>query len=70
VLGADLRRALSLLVEVETIAARYWWTLAVGAPVILDSAGMQNVFAMFKVHGRQDVGDSGLTCGGPVPPAA
>jgi L-fuculose-phosphate aldolase len=70
VLGADLRRALSLLVEVETIAAQYWRTLAVGTPVILDSAEMQNVFAMFKVYGRQDVGDSDLTCGGLVPPAA
>jgi len=70
VLGADLRRALSLLVEVETIAAQYWRTLAVGTPVILDNAEMQNVFAMFKVYGRQDVGDSDLTCGGLVPPAA
>ncbi|WP_245585320.1 class II aldolase/adducin family protein [Pleomorphomonas koreensis] len=70
VLGADLRRALSLLVEVETIAAQYWRTLAVGTPVILDSAEMQKVFAMFKVYGRQDVGDSDLVCGGLTPPAA
>ena len=56
--------------EVETIAAQYWRTLAVGTPVILDSAEMQNVFAMFKVYGRQDVADTDLRCGGPVAPAA
>ncbi len=70
VLGSSLKKAYSLLVEVETIAAQYWRTLAVGTPVILDSAEMQNVFAMFKVYGRQDVADTDLRCGGPVAPAA
>ncbi|PIO97221.1 class II aldolase/adducin family protein [Pleomorphomonas carboxyditropha] len=70
VLGANLRKALALLVEVETIAAQYWRALAVGTPVILDSAEMQNVFDMFKVYGRQDVADPELRCGGAIAPAA
>ncbi|WP_370675976.1 class II aldolase/adducin family protein [Pleomorphomonas sp. PLEO] len=70
VLGANLKKAYSLLVEVETIAAQYWRALAIGAPVILDNAEMQNVFAMFKVYGRQDAADSDLRCGGLAAPAA
>lgn len=70
VLGANLKKAYSLLVEVETIAAQYWRTLAIGSPVLLDSAEMQNVFAMFKVYGRQDVADADLRCGGLAAPAA
>lgn len=70
VLGANLRKAYSLLVEVETIAAQYWRALAIGTPVILDSAEMSNIFEMFKVYGRQDVVEADLKHGGLTPPGA
>jgi L-fuculose-phosphate aldolase len=52
-LGADLRQALKLAVEVETLAAMYWRALQVGAPAILDAAEMSRVLEKFKTYGKQ-----------------
>ncbi|WP_206365477.1 class II aldolase/adducin family protein [Siculibacillus lacustris] len=69
VLGADLKKAMALLVEVETIAAQYWRALQVGEPVILDSEEMRRVIDLFKTYGRQDAADAGLRHGGLSAPA-
>jgi L-fuculose-phosphate aldolase len=52
-LGSDLRSALKLAVEVETLAAMYWRALQVGEPTILDAAEMSRVLVKFKDYGKQ-----------------
>lgn len=50
-IGADLRRALALAVEVETLAAQYWRALQVGEPVILSPDEMARVLERFREYG-------------------
>jgi L-fuculose-phosphate aldolase len=50
-LGADLRSALGLAVEVETLARTYMQCLSVGEPVVLDDAEMDRVLEKFKDYG-------------------
>ncbi|MDE1148976.1 MAG: class II aldolase/adducin family protein [Azospirillaceae bacterium] len=51
--GADLRRALDLAVEVETLARQYWHARMMGTPVILDEGEMAEVMRRFATYGRQ-----------------
>jgi len=46
--GRDLEAALSLAVEVETLAAQYCHVLQLGEPKVLSKAEMQRVIAKFK----------------------
>ncbi len=52
-LGARLADALSLAVEVETLAAMYWRALQIGAPNLLDGAEMSRVVEKFGSYGQQ-----------------
>ena len=49
--GADLAGALSLAVEVETLAGQFMRALAVGEPVLLDDTEMAGVLAAFSDYG-------------------
>lgn len=50
-IGANLKKALALALEVETLAAMYWRTLQVGRPVILPSDEIARVGAKFGTMG-------------------
>jgi L-fuculose-phosphate aldolase len=50
--GASLERALSLAVEVETLAAMYWRALQVGTPALLDDAEMTRILDAFRGYGQ------------------
>jgi L-fuculose-phosphate aldolase len=51
--GDTLKSALTLAVEVETLAAMYWRALQVGEPNILDRAEMARVIEKFRTYGQQ-----------------
>ena len=51
-LGADLRQALDLAVEVESLCEQYLRALQVGEPVLLNSHEMNEVFEQFKGYGN------------------
>lgn len=51
--GADLRKALALAVEVESLARQYYTALQMGDPVILDDVQMAEVLEKFKTYGKQ-----------------
>lgn len=53
VLGENLASALSLAVEVETLAAQYWRVLQTGDPVLLSADEMQRVLEKFQTYGAQ-----------------
>lgn len=48
VLGANLKAALALAVEVEGLCEQYWRALQIGTPRLLDCEEMQRVLAKFK----------------------
>ncbi len=50
-LGADLKAALALTLEVESLAQQYWTALQLGQPHILSSRQMQAVMEKFKSYG-------------------
>jgi L-fuculose-phosphate aldolase len=50
-LGADLKAALALTLEVESLAQQYWTALQLGEPNILSSQQMQAVMEKFKTYG-------------------
>ncbi|MEO3431829.1 class II aldolase/adducin family protein [Inquilinus sp. CAU 1745] len=52
-LGRDLKKAMWLAVEVETLARQYWYASQMGDPVILDDAEMTDILARFKTYGKQ-----------------
>lgn len=52
-LGVDVPKALSLAVEVETLAAQYWRALQVGEPILLPADEMQRVLEKFQTYGNQ-----------------
>lgn len=52
-LGRDLKKAMWLAVEVETLAKQYWYAARMGEPVILDDAEMTDILARFKTYGKQ-----------------
>lgn len=51
VLGANLKRAMWLAVEMETLAAQYWRALQIGKPNILSSAEIARVVEKFASYG-------------------
>lgn len=53
VLSETLDDAVSLAVEVETLAAQYWRALQVGKPKILSKAEMRRVLKKFETYGKQ-----------------
>ena len=50
--GADLARALSLAVEVESLAEQYVLALSAGTPVLLNDDEMSIVMERFKTYGQ------------------
>jgi L-fuculose-phosphate aldolase len=62
--GADLRAALSLAGEVESLAGQYCEALTLGGVRILDDAEMRRVLEKFRTYGQQDAADSDLVFGG------
>ena len=52
VIGPNLKKAMWLAVEVETLAAQYWRALQVGKPNILPKAEINRVIAKFKSYGQ------------------
>ncbi|MBS0393247.1 MAG: class II aldolase/adducin family protein [Proteobacteria bacterium] len=67
VVGVDLRHALGLAVEVESLARQYRAALALGGVKLLDEAEMERVLEKFRSYGRQDAVDPGLQCAGAMP---
>jgi L-fuculose-phosphate aldolase len=52
VVGPNLKKAMWLAVEVETLAAQYWRALQVGKPNILSKAEIGRVIDKFKSYGQ------------------
>ncbi len=52
--GPDLKKALWLAVEVETLARQYYYTLTLGGPPLLDDAEIDRVLEKFKTYGLQE----------------
>ncbi len=50
--GKDLKSALAITVEVETLCEQYWRTMQVGHPFILSDQEMQEVQEKFQGYGR------------------
>lgn len=50
-LGADLRRAFALAIEVETLAQQYLLARASGTPVLLEAQEIDRVLEKFKSYG-------------------
>jgi L-fuculose-phosphate aldolase len=51
--GADLKQALKIAVEVETLAGQFWRALQLGEPPLLDGAEMERVLEKFRTYGVQ-----------------
>jgi L-fuculose-phosphate aldolase len=51
--GTSLKAALDLAAEVETLAAQYCLTLAIGGPALLGADEMSVVVERFKTYGQQ-----------------
>lgn len=51
--GETVEKALSLAVEVETLAAQYWRALQIGKPRLLSKAEMTRVLKKFESYGKQ-----------------
>jgi len=54
VIGRDLRHAVDLAVEFESLCEQYWRALQVGRPVLLPDAEMATVLEKFGTYGQQD----------------
>ncbi len=53
VFGSDLKEALALAVELESLCEQYWRVLQLGAPKLLEAEEMMRVIEKFKDYGRQ-----------------
>ncbi len=53
VFGADLKNALALAIEFETLCEHYWRALQVGEPLLLTDVEMRVVLEKFKGYGKQ-----------------
>ena len=53
VFGRDLRHALELAVEFESLCEQYWRALQVGRPALLSEAEMEAVLEKFSTYGQQ-----------------
>jgi len=56
VLGSDLKQALALTLEAETLATLYWRALSAGTPSILSDGEMGTVAEKFRAYGYGPVG--------------
>ncbi|MBZ0133610.1 MAG: class II aldolase/adducin family protein [Rhodocyclaceae bacterium] len=54
VFGRDLRQALDLAIEFESLCEQYWRALQVGQPVLLDATEMEVVLEKFRTYGQQN----------------
>jgi len=54
VFGRDLRHALDLAVEFESLCEQYWRALQIGRPVLLSDAEMEIVLEKFRTYGQQE----------------
>ncbi|WP_374335640.1 class II aldolase/adducin family protein [Methyloversatilis sp.] len=52
VFGSNLKRALALALELETLCEQYWRALQAGKPVLLDDAEMERVIGKFGSYGQ------------------
>ena len=52
VFGHDLKQALALAIEFETLCAQYWRSLQIGEPVLLSEAEMTEVIERFRWYGK------------------
>lgn len=59
-IGPNLKRAMWLAVEVETLAAQYWRALQVGKPNILPKAEIDRVIDKFRTYGQSE--EAGTAC--------
>lgn len=66
-LGSDLRGALALAGEVESLAAQYCTALALGRVRLLDELEMCRVVQKFQTYGRDDATDPDLIFAGNDP---
>ena len=53
VFGADLKEALALAIELETLCEQYWRVLQLGTPKLLPPDEMARVIEKFKDYGKQ-----------------
>ena len=53
VFGADLKEALALAVEMESLCEQYWRVLQLGTPKLLPADEMERVIEKFKSYGKQ-----------------
>lgn len=53
VFGADLKEALTLAVELESLCEQYWRVLQLGTPKLLPADEMARVIEKFKSYGKQ-----------------
>ncbi len=53
VFGANLKEALTLAVELESLCEQYWRVLQLGAPKLLPADEMARVIEKFKDYGKQ-----------------
>lgn len=53
VFGADLKEALALAIELESLCEQYWRVLQLGAPKLLPADEMARVIEKFRDYGRQ-----------------
>jgi L-fuculose-phosphate aldolase len=51
-LGTDLKRAVAVAVEVESLCEQYWTALQLGEPLILNTEQMKAVHDKFKTYGQ------------------
>ena len=51
-IGRDLKQALAITQEVETLCEQYWRALQIGQPYILSQQEMAEVFEQFKGYGN------------------
>lgn len=54
VCGADLKGALALALELETLCEQYWRVLQLGQPQLLPTAEMVRVIDKFRDYGKQE----------------
>ncbi len=53
VFGRDLRHAVDLAVELESLCEQYWRALQIGPPVLLSGAEMTEVLEKFRTYGQK-----------------
>lgn len=55
-IGKDLKQALAITQEVETLCEQYWRALQIGQPYILSQQEMAEVLEQFKGYGSWQQG--------------